>query len=170
MVRSILLRNFDQDVAEKLGIYMANKGVRFIKKSIPVKFTKLDENTIQVDYKTDSGEIKSENFNTVMLAVGRYADTVKLFKNNIGVKLSEQGKILVDDFEKTSIDSIYAVGDVAENRPELTPVAIKAGKLLARRLFGNEKKLMDYKLVPTTVFTPIEHGAIGYTEADAIRK
>ena len=53
---------------------------------------------------------------------------------------------------------------------ELTPVAIKAGRLLARRLFANSQALMDYRLVPTTVFTPLEYGAVGYSEEDAITK
>jgi thioredoxin reductase (NADPH) len=50
---------------------------------------------------------------------------------------------------------------------ELTPVAIKAGKLLSRRLFGGSTELMDYINVPTTVFTPLEYGAVGYSEVDA---
>lgn len=170
MVRSILLRSFDQDVAKKLEHYMENKGVRFIRRSIPVKFTRLDENTIKVDYKTEKGEIHSENFNTVLLAVGRSPDTSKLFNSDLGVKLSHSSKILVDESEKTSIENIYAIGDCAEGRPELTPPAIKAGKLLARRLFNKETKLMDYKMIATTVFTPLEYGTIGYTEEDAIRK
>jgi thioredoxin reductase (NADPH) len=50
----------------------------------------------------------------------------------------------------------------------LTPTAIKAGRLLAARLFNGKTQLMDYKFVPTTVFTPIEYGCLGYSEEDAI--
>lgn len=62
---------------------------------------------------------------------------------------------------------IYAIGDCATSPCELTPVAIKSGEMLARRLFGGAEALMDYKLVPTTVFTPFELGMIGLTEEEA---
>ena len=52
-------------------------------------------------------------------------------------------------------------------RPELTPVAIKTGKLLSERLFNNGKKLMNYEFIATTVFTPIEYGCVGYSEEEA---
>ena len=53
---------------------------------------------------------------------------------------------------------------------ELTPVAIQAGKLLARRMVGSSKKLIDYDLVPITVFTPIEYGTCGLSEEEALEK
>lgn len=65
------------------------------------------------------------------------------------------------------MDGIFAIGDCVDKRPELTPTAIKAGRLLSRRLFNNEKKLMDYMSIATTVFTPLEYGTIGYSEEDA---
>lgn len=55
-----------------------------------------------------------------------------------------------------------------KGRPELTPVAIKTGKLLARRLFSNSDELMDYTVIPTTVFTPIEYATVGLSEESAI--
>ncbi len=57
---------------------------------------------------------------------------------------------------------------MASNRPELTPPAIMAGKLLALRLFSNSQQLMNYNKIATTVFTPLEYGAIGLSEEDAI--
>ena len=62
---------------------------------------------------------------------------------------------------------IYAIGDVQLNKAELTPLAIQAGKLLARRLYGQSKLNTDYINVPTTVFTPLEYGCIGFSEEDA---
>ena len=70
-------------------------------------------------------------------------------------------------FEQTNVPHIYALGDVLEGKQELTPVAIQAGKLLARRLFGDSKLHCDYINVATTVFTPLEYGAIGLAEEDA---
>lgn len=65
------------------------------------------------------------------------------------------------------MDHIYAIGDVLFGKLELTPVAIKAGMLLAKRLFENATELMDYVNVPTTVFTPLEYGCCGLTESEA---
>ncbi len=61
-----------------------------------------------------------------------------------------------------------AIGDVMENCPELTPVAIQAGLSLSRRLFGTSKEPMDYKNICTTVFTPLEYGTVGYSEDEAM--
>lgn len=76
------------------------------------------------------------------------------------------GKIATE-FEQTNVEHIYAIGDVVEGAPELTPVAIQAGRMLVNRLFGNGVKYMDYRTVPTTVFTPLEYGCIGFTEEAA---
>ena len=62
--------------------------------------------------------------------------------------------------------NIYAIGDVVQGKHELTPIAIQAGKLLAKRLVANGKQHCDYINVPTTVFTPLEFGTIGLSEED----
>ena len=72
--------------------------------------------------------------------------------------------------EQTNIPHIYAVGDVCEGKQELTPVAIQAGELLARRLYGGSDVQMDYDMVPTSVFTPFEYGSVGLSEEDAIQR
>lgn len=170
MVRSILLRGFDQDMANRIGNYMKNQGTRFINKAVPSKFSKNSEGKIIVEYKDSEGKIQSEEYDTVILAIGRYADSVNIGLQNIGVKLANNGKVITTDDEKSSVDNIYAIGDCAEGRPELTPPAIMAGKLLAARLFGNSNVLMDYKNIATTVFTPLEYGCVGYSEEEANAK
>jgi len=65
------------------------------------------------------------------------------------------------------VPNIYAIGDVLYGQLELTPVAIKAGQLLANRLYAGKTELMDYVNVPTTVFTPLEYGCCGYAEDEA---
>jgi thioredoxin reductase (NADPH) len=102
------------------------------------------------------------------VATGRYPDTNKLGCEKIGIALDKNCKIKVTPSEQTSIPNIFAIGDVASGRPELTPPAIMAGKLLAARLFSNSKQLMNYNKIATTVFTPLEYGAIGLSEEDAI--
>ena len=82
----------------------------------------------------------------------------------MGVKCAENGKIIAGDDDKTSVENIFAIGDVAAGRLELTPTAIMAGRLLAARLFNQGTRFMSYRYVPTTVFTPIEYGCVGYSE------
>ena len=82
----------------------------------------------------------------------------------------KNGKVLHDEAERTNVDSIFAIGDVLDDKPELTPVAIQAGKLLARRLCGADHTLTDYVNVCTTVFTPLEYGCCGLSEEDAIEQ
>jgi len=86
------------------------------------------------------------------------------------VKAEANGKLKVTDVEETNVPHIYGIGDVIYGMLELTPVAIKAGKLLSYRLFGGATEKMDYINVPTTVFTPIEYGCCGYSEEDAKKK
>lgn len=171
MVRSILLRGFDQQMANRIGTYMSNQGVRFIRESIPTKFTKTDSGRILVEYQSGDNQRLTEEFDTVLLAIGRLADTKNIGLEQVGVKLAKNGKIIVTDDEKSNIDNIFAIGDCAEGRPELTPPAIMAGRLLANRLFGGNPNInMDYKNIATTVFTPIEYGSVGFTEDEAIAK
>ena len=82
----------------------------------------------------------------------------------VGVKTAKNGKVIAGDDDVTSVPNIYAIGDVCEGRLELTPTAIMAGKLLAKRLFAKGTRFMSYKYVPTTVFTPIEYGCCGYSQ------
>ncbi len=169
MVRSILLRGFDQSMANRIGKYMQNHGMKFINKSVPTNFTKTESGKIMVEYDTD-GVKSCEEYDTCLMAIGRYADTNKIGLEELGVKLSKNGKVIVDENEQSSVSNIYSIGDCAENRPELTPPAIAAGKLLSRRLFNNSKAIMDYKNIATAVFTPLEYGACGYAEEEAWEK
>jgi pyruvate/2-oxoglutarate dehydrogenase complex dihydrolipoamide dehydrogenase (E3) component len=171
MVRSILLRGFDQGMASKIGRYMETHGTKFANQCIPIKFSKLENGRTLVEYQDLINKVvKTEEYDTCLLAIGRTADTYNLGLESVGIKTSKSGKIIVDSFEKSSVDNTYAIGDCAEGRPELTPPAIMAGKLLARRLFGNYKAPMDYRNIATTVFTPLEYGACGYSEEDAFKK
>lgn len=172
MVRSILLRGFDRQMADLIGSYMENHGIRFIKES-QVKMVEQVEpgepGRLLVTYANNAGKQNSEEFNTVVLAIGRQALTHDLNLDVVGVKTnSKNGKIICDEKENSNIPYIHAVGDIVDGKPELTPVAIQAGILLVRRLFGNGTVLCDYNNIPTTVFTPLEYGCIGLTEEKAI--
>ncbi|ERE88877.1 thioredoxin reductase 1 [Cricetulus griseus] len=144
MVRSILLRGFDRDMANKIGEHMEEHGIKFIRQFVPIK---------------------------VLLAVGRDACTRTIGLETVGVKINEKtGKIPVTDEEQTNVPYIYAIGDILEGKLELTPVAIQAGRLLAQRLYGGSTVKCDYDNVPTTVFTPLEYGCCGLSEEKAVEK
>ncbi|KAK6039589.1 hypothetical protein COOONC_22907, partial [Cooperia oncophora] len=86
-----------------------------------------------------------------------------------GVKTDDStSRIVVGKDDRTSAENVYAIGDVRiRGRPELTPTAIRAGQLLARRIFAGASQTMNYDNVPTTVFTPLELGTVGSTEERA---
>lgn len=102
--------------------------------------------------------------------MGRYAVTAGIDCDKAGLVVEKNGKFKVNDQEQTNVGNIYAIGDVLYGQLELTPVAIKAGILLAQRLFGGSTQTMDYSMVPTTVFTPLEYGCCGLSEEDAAAK
>uniref|UniRef100_A0A8C0CTE5 Thioredoxin reductase 1, cytoplasmic n=2 Tax=Balaenoptera musculus TaxID=9771 RepID=A0A8C0CTE5_BALMU len=175
MVRSILLRGFDQDMANKIGEHMEEHGIKFIRQFVPIKVEQIEAGTpgrLRVVAKSTDSDVTIEGeYNTVLLAIGRDACTREIGLENVGVKLNEQtGKIPVTDEEQTSVPYIYAIGDVLEGKLELTPVAIQAGRLLVQRLYGGSAVKCDYENVPTTVFTPLEYGACGLSEEKAVEK
>lgn len=105
----------------------------------------------------------------MLQAVGRHADTELLGLDKVGVKMQDR-KIVVDKELRTSVDNIYALGDVVKGAPELTPVAIKEGHYLVDRLYANGQEYVDYDLVPTTIFTPLEYSVMGLSEEKARQK
>ena len=175
MVRSILLRGFDQEMAEKIGEFMAEEGIKFLRPCVPFKVDLIEKGVngqldrLSVHARLSTGEVVTEECNTVLFAVGRKPCTEGIGLENAGVQVAKNGKIPVVN-EQTNIPNIYAVGDILEGKPELTPVAIEAGLRLVRRLYANKTQQCDYTNVATTVFTPLEYGCVGLTEEDAIKK
>lgn len=172
MVRSILLRGFDQSCAKKIGDYMKHVGVNFLNQATPEKIEKLENGKKLVTYKNhEDGTLLTEEFDTVMFAIGRTANTANLNLESAGVKVNPKNlKVTTNERDEATKPHIFALGDVADGKPELTPPAVMAGKYLAARLFGGSNEYMDYKMIATTVFTPLEYGSVGYSEEDAIQK
>jgi glutathione reductase (NADPH) len=102
----------------------------------------------------------------VIIAVGRVANTAGLGLERVGVRLENDGRIIVDVNSRTNVESIYAVGD-ASSRFHLTPVAIREGHAFADSVFGNKPWAVDYSLVPTVVFSTPEVATVGLTERQA---
>ncbi|KAH7816988.1 Thioredoxin-disulfide reductase [Monocercomonoides exilis] len=167
MVRSILLRGFDQEIAEKVGAYMEEHGTKFQKEQTPVAFAKKEDGKIIVKSTGKLGD-KEEEFDTVLLATGRTPVSEALNLEAAGVKMDARTKkIPVDKTAATNVPFIYCIGDAQLGAPELTPTAILSGKILAKRLFGGSLEEMVYTNVPTAVFTPLEYGSIGLPEENA---
>ncbi|XP_050310226.1 thioredoxin reductase 1, mitochondrial-like isoform X2 [Anthonomus grandis grandis] len=170
LVRSVPLRGFDQQMASIIVAEMEDKGVKFAHKTIPKSVEKLETGKLKVTWTDDQNQEFSDEFDTILFAIGRRPLTKELNLENAGVKVAEDGEKIDADNEQTNVPHIYAVGDVLYKKPELTPVAIHAGRLLSRRLFGNGTVNMDYENVATTVFTPLEYGAVGLSEEKAIER
>ncbi|XP_011258105.1 thioredoxin reductase 2, mitochondrial isoform X1 [Camponotus floridanus] len=168
MVRSIVLRGFDQQMANLVAEEMEQRGVHFIYQAKPKKVAKQEDGRLLVDWVDKDGQIHQDVYDTVLFAIGRRALTEELKPENAGLKLVPETNKIEAINEQTNVPNIYAVGDVLHKRPELTPVAIHAGKLLARRLFDNSTEQMDYTNVATTVFSPLEYGCVGLSEEAAI--
>ena len=170
MVRSILLRGFDTDCAEMIGKHMEGTGVRFLRPATPTSIEKQANGKLKVSWvNAETGVAASELFDSVFTATGRAPDTAKLGVAAAGVAVDSEGKIPVVG-EQTNVPHVYAIGDVVSGGLELTPVAIMAGRLLARRIYGGSTQGMDYDKVPTAVFTPLEFGNCGLSEAQAQAK
>ena len=185
MVRSIPLRGYDLEIANRIVEYMEKSHTKFIRSATPSKIEKLSNGMLRVHYeenkyKTELGKEDSHqrpkgsngyiDVDTVLAAIGRYPDTKGLNLEAVGIKTNRKGEIFTDNADCSNVDNIFAIGDCAVGRPELTPVAIQAGKMLARRLVGQSKRLMDYARVATTVFTPIEYGSVGEPEDNFMTK
>src|ERR1043166_9766702 len=102
-----------------------------------------------------------------MFAIGRHPTVANLGLEKAGVAINPaNGGIAVDEWSKTSVDNIYAIGDVT-NRLNLTPVAIREGHAFADTVFGGRDIKVDHTNVPTAVFSQPQIGTVGLTEAQA---
>ena len=181
MMRSSPLRGFDQQMAGHIKTYMEETAkIKFLEGAVPTAVELTDGGRKKVTWQLKDGTTASDEYDTVLLAIGRNVCTDAIGLDAAGVKVNPRsGKVPVSATEQTNVPHIYALGDIIDGEAldppsaltELTPVAIQAGRLLASRLFvdGFEGK-MDYGLVPTTVYTPIEYGSCGLAEEDAIAK
>ena len=160
------LRGFDQGIVEVLVEEMKKNGQPLHTHKVPQKLEKLDNGDIQIYFEDGTTHTSQK----VIWAVGRKANIQQLNLEAAGVELTELGFIQVDEYQNTTTPGIYALGDVSGEK-ELTPVAIKAGRTLAERLFnGKTVAKMDYELIPTVVFSHPAIGSIGLTQEQAEAK
>lgn len=169
MVRSMLLRGFDRECVDKIDLYMQKVGVKFIRGTVPDRFEKGTTKKVKAIWKKGDQEF-SDEFDTVLLAIGRTGEGAKLGLENAGVYYSPKTGKVAAPAEATNVPNIYCIGDLVENRPELTPVAKVAGKKVVHRLFQGDQEAMNYRLIATTVFTPLEYGMCGLNEEQCKEK
>lgn len=131
-----------------------------------------------------NGKEKQLTVDTILVAIGRDCNPKSLNVEAAGVQFNAKSSKIIGrngEPERTSVDHIYAVGDIVEGVPELMPVAQKSGKLVAQRMklrmeaITPESQILDfystnYEHIPTTVFSPIEYSYVGLSEEEAIAK
>jgi len=162
----LFLRGFDNDMREHLKEEMlTNSDIDIQFNTDPSEIIKNDDGSFTIT----TADGKTVECDAVMYATGRNAKTEKLGLESAGVETVKGGFISVDEYSKSNVDNIYAVGDVTD-RIALTPVALMEGHRLADTLFGGMDRKCDHEYVASTVFTTPEIGTVGYTEEEAAEK
>ncbi|XP_047316589.1 glutathione reductase, chloroplastic-like [Impatiens glandulifera] len=160
-----VLRGFDEEVRDFVAEQMSIGGIEFHTEETPQAIQKLADGSLSL--KTNKGTI--EGFSHVMFATGRKPNTKNLGLETAGVKMNKNGAIEVDEYSRTTVPSIWAVGDVTD-RLNLTPVALMEGGALAKTIFANEPTKPDYRSVPSAVFSQPPIGQIGISEEQAVKE
>jgi len=115
-------------MADRIATHMGTLGTKFLKNSTPQKLEKLDNGKIKVTYHKGKNNTEcSDEYDTVLFAIGRYAVTEGIDMEKAGLTCEKNGKFIVNEFEQTNVPHIYAIGDIQYGKLELTPTAIKAG-------------------------------------------
>jgi glutathione reductase (NADPH) len=156
-----ILRGFDDDVRHHVRVEMEQRGIQF----------RLNHTIAAVEKKGRAlcarlSDGTSHDVDQVMFAIGRRANTGNMGLQEVGVALDSRGAITVDAASRSSVPSIYAIGDVTD-RLQLTPIAIREGHAFADSAFGSTPWTVDHTNVPTSVFSEPEIGVVGMTERDA---
>lgn len=157
----LFLRGFDDDLRRGLAEEMPKKGIDLRFHTIIDKTEKTSNGLLA----HLSGGEKLE-VDQILYAIGRHPNIAGLGLQQAGVALGKSGGIQVDDFYRTSVPSIFAIGDVID-RAQLTPVALAEGMVVARHLFAGHDTDVDYSGIPTAVFSQPPLATVGMTEAQA---
>jgi glutathione reductase (NADPH) len=156
-----ILRGFDDDVREHLRSEMERRGITIVTRQTVNAVEKVEHG-----FCVELSDRRSFVVDRVMFATGRRPNISGMGLEAAGVEIVKTGGIAVDELSRSSVPSIYAVGDVTD-RVNLTPVAIREGHAFADTVFGGRPVAVDHSNVPTAVFSEPEVGAIGLTEITA---
>jgi glutathione reductase (NADPH) len=156
-----ILRGFDEDIRDTLTEEMTARGIVIRNRTEIAEIEKAGHGLCPI---TTKGERLTVD--RVMYATGRAPHTANMGLEEVGVKLKHGGAVMVDSWSRSSVESIYAIGDVTD-RLNLTPVAIAEGRALAETLFNDNPIEMDHANVPSAVFSIPTVGTVGLNEAEA---
>jgi glutathione reductase (NADPH) len=156
-----VLRDFDMDLRDGVAHAMRNRGIDL----------RMDTDIASIEkegkgYRVQLRRGDSVAAGLVMAATGRAPNTSGFGLQQLGVDLGWNGRIAVDDFSKSSVDSLYAVGDVTD-RKNLTPVAIHEATAFVETVFNERPTPVDHSFIPTAVFSQPEIGTVGLSEEKA---
>ncbi len=160
-----ILRGFDDDVRKHLRGELEAKGIKVL---LGHQVAAIERNGPGLRVRCAKGA-PDLTVDAVMFATGRIPNTANLGLQQAGVKLDDGGAVVVDAFSRTSVENIYAVGDVTD-RVQLTPVAIREGNAVAQTLFGARPVSVTHNNIPSAVFSQPPIGTVGDTEAQALAK
>ena len=161
----VILRHYDQQIVDRLMQISLRKGIDFKFNATIERIEKGDDGMLHVAM-TGCDDIQADE---VLFATGRKPNTAGLGLETAGVELGDKGKIKVDADNRTSVPSIFAVGDVTD-RVQLTPVAIREGQAFADTFFGKKAQQVDYACIPSAVFSHPPLAGVGMTEGQAREK
>lgn len=157
-----MLRSYDTEIVDRLVGMTTAKGID-IRFNFPcATISKQADGSLLMDGGAQ-GAIETD---MLVFAIGRTPKTPGLGLENVGVAMDANGAIIVDEYNRTNVESIYAVGDVTD-RVQLTPVAIREGHAFADTVFGNKPRTVDYGCIPTAVFSSPPIAGVGMTEEEA---
>ena len=158
-----VVRSFDRMLGEQVMEALRGSGVTIDTGVIPASAEKTSDGIVL----TSEDGRQFGPVDCLLWAIGRAPNTENLDLVNAGVETDTQGFVPVDKFQQTNVEHIFALGDVT-GAQALTPVAIAAGRRLADRLYGGmEGRHLDYRLVPTVMFSHPPMGTVGLTEDEA---
>ncbi|CAD6191189.1 unnamed protein product [Caenorhabditis auriculariae] len=163
-----VLRNFEKMLSDELtaAIEEESNPLTLHKRTLVTSVEKHENGLLTVT--TNTGVI--ENVKTLIWAIGRTPHTKSLNLDKVGVKTTDSGYIVVDEYQNTSNPDILSVGDDT-GKFELTPVAIAAGRRLSHRLFNGEtENRLKYENIATVVFSHPLLGTVGLTEEEAVKR
>jgi glutathione reductase (NADPH) len=166
--REEVLRGFDEDIRVYLGQEMRGRGIDIRGGTQVARIDKQDKSP-GAGYTVTTTDGKAIATDCVMYATGRKPNTAGMGLQEIGVELTKNGAVVVDEWQRSSVPNIYAVGDVTD-RINLTPVAIAEGRAIAETLYNNNPMRMDHADVPSAVFSQPPVSVVGLNEEEARRE
>ena len=158
----VILRHYDQQIVDRLIQISLRKGIDFKFNATIDRIERKDDGSLHV-VMTGCDDIEA---NQLLFAVGRRPNTENMGLAEAGVEIGDTGQIKVDADNRTSVASIFAVGDVTD-RVQLTPVAIREGQAFADTFFGDKPTQVDYGCIPSAVFSHPPLAGVGMTEGQA---